>query len=75
MKYQKTKKLKTKTADFFASTRISVNFFFKKSQNNNITFYENSRNNNIILGFSIKYSYLVFRLSKGNFSKLHVAKK
>ena len=34
-----TRKPKTKTADFFVNTRISVKFF-QKSQNKNITFYE-----------------------------------
>ena len=32
---KKLKKTKTKTADFFVNTRISVKFF-KKSQNDNI---------------------------------------
>ena len=38
---KKIKKTKTKNADFFVNTRISVKFFQKKkSQNNNITIYE-----------------------------------
>ena len=34
-----TKKLKTKTSDFFVNTHILVKLF-QKSQNNNIVFYE-----------------------------------
>ena len=46
-----TKKPKTKTADFFVNTHISV-FFSKKAKITTSFCRKKSKNNNIILGFS-----------------------
>ena len=50
-----TKKPKTKTADFFVNTHISVNFFSKKAKITISFFRRKSKNNNIILGFSFQF--------------------
>ena len=58
---QNTKK--TKTADFFVNTCISVKFFQKKARLSVSFFMKNSRNNNIILGFSFWFYVFGFSLT------------
>ena len=49
-----TKKQKTKTADFFVNTHISVNFFQKKAKITISFFRRKSKNNNIVVAAVIK---------------------
>ena len=58
-----TKNPKTKTADFFVNTHISVIFFSKKAKITISFFKKKSKNNNIILGFSFKFYVFSFSLS------------